>query len=558
MFRKLFVVLLTGCLGIFWSSQAGYAQQFDYPSFSRADSLRGSLNVFRSCFDVHFYDLQLRIDPAKRRIQGSNTVHFEAVNSFRRMQLDLFKNLRIDSITGPAGRYAFERQGNAFFIDMPKRVQAGQQMAITVWYGGQPTEAVNPPWDGGFSWEKDKRGRHWVGVSCEGVGASLWWPNKDHLSEEPDSMRMRFEVPKALTCVANGNLQEVQKVPGGYKAYTWFVQYPINNYNVTLNIAHYTHFEDVYVALDGDSLALDYYVLDYNKAKAVKHFEQVKPMLRAFEVCYGKYPYWQDGYALVETSYWGMEHQGAIAYGNEYKNNAYDFDFIIIHESGHEYWGNSVSAPDHAELWIHESFCTYSEAQYLEETQGYAKMIKYLMKQRDRVQYNEPVLGPLGVNYTEWEDSDMYFKGTWMLHSMRYMFKNKEAWYAAVRALYQEFKHSHATTAQITHFLDEQTPANLQPVFDQYLLHALPPALEYYFEKTATALTVHYRWNSPVADFNLPVFIAEGNKESQKLTPSTRQWQSVRFAPDSKLSWDLTKGLYDVRYMAEQASKIGD
>src|SRR5690606_34322216 len=272
----------------------------------------------------------------------------------------------------------------------------------------------------------------WIGVACEGIGASLWWPNKDHLSDEPDSMRMSYTVPSGLMAVGNGIFRNQKDLGNGFTQFDWFVHYPINNYNVTVNIAKYAHLEDTYRSKDGDTLALDYYILENNADTARAHFKQVIPMLACFEESYGKYPFWKDGYALVETPYWGMEHQGAIAYGNEYENNAFDFDFIIVHESAHEYWGNSVSVNDHGEMWIHEAFTTYAEALYLECRDDYKTSVAYLLTQKPNIKNQLPILGPIGVNYSGWEDADMYYKGSWMLHSMRNTIDNDALWHKTI------------------------------------------------------------------------------------------------------------------------------
>ena len=352
--------------------------------FTSADSLRGSLRPERTCFDVHFYNLELKVDPETKSIAGFNEIHFKAVNDFDRMQIDLFAEMEIDRILLDETELEFERKHNAVFIDFPEQIPGGTLEFITVEYHGTPRVAKMPPWDGGFVWKKDKNDKPWVGVACEGIGASLWWPLKDHLSDEPDSMAFTTIVPSDLVSVSNGHLVKQEEREEGWTAWTWRVSYPINSYNVTVNIADYAHIEDTYTNASGEH-ELDYYVLSYNEEKATEHFKQVGPMLKIFEDAFGEYPFWKDGYALVETSYWGMEHQGAVAYGNKYKNNSHGWDYIIIHESGHEWWGNSVSCPDHAELWIHESFCTYSEAVYMERRFNYEKAVDYLRGHRMKI-----------------------------------------------------------------------------------------------------------------------------------------------------------------------------
>ncbi|MEM9929625.1 MAG: M1 family metallopeptidase, partial [Bacteroidota bacterium] len=386
---------------------------FKQHHFTLADTLRGALRPERTCFDVTYYELHLEVTPTERSIEGHVNMDYRVVQPTKRLQIDLFENMAIDSIKQAGELLSYDRVANAVFVDLPYRLSANSLHRMTIWYGGQPTAAKNAPWDGGFVWSLDHHDRTWVGVACEGTGASLWWPNKDHLSDEPDSMLVSVTVPKRLFVASNGNLREEVELENNYqKRYDWFISYPINNYNVSLGIGSYIHFDSTYVAFDGEVLDLDYYVLDYNEERARKQFRQVGPMLAAFEHYFGKYPFWEDGYALIETPYLGMEHQSGIAYGNRYMRgylgglipDDMDWDFIIIHESGHEYFGNSVSVADHAEMWIHESFATYMEALYVECTAGYEDAVRYLSVFRSypTIRNQEPILGPTEVNWEDW------------------------------------------------------------------------------------------------------------------------------------------------------------
>ena len=333
--------------------------------FTHADTLRGMLTPERSCYDVKYYSLDVKVNPATQFISGSNTIQFLVDSAFDRMQIDLFSNMQIqnivldDSIIVP-----FLRDSNAIFVNLPKVLEKSTIHRVKVTYSGKPIVAKNPPWAGGFTWTNDSSGNPWVVVTCQGTGASLWLPNKDHQSDEPDSMSISVTVPKGLMDISNGRLRATTDLPDGWTRYDWFVSYPINNYNVTVNIGKYTHFADTYLS-NGDTLTLDYYVLPANTEKARTQFLQVKTMLTAFEKYFGKYPFIRDGYKLVECPHNGMEHQSAVAYGNRYlqgyKGRASSevglkFDFIIVHESAHEWWGNSVTSKDVADMWIHESF----------------------------------------------------------------------------------------------------------------------------------------------------------------------------------------------------------
>ncbi len=411
--------------------------------------------------------------------------------------------------------------------------------------------AKNAPWDGGFVWRKDTttaKNAPWVTVACEGTGASLWWPCKDHLADEPDSMRITCRVPKGLTCVSNGRFVSQQPTPDGRQTeWMWFVHYPINNYNVTLNITDYAHFADTYTARDGQKLALDYYVLPGNLERAKAHFAQVKPMLACYERYFGAYPFGRDGYKLVETPYWGMEHQSAVAYGNQYRDNPYGFDFIIIHESGHEYFGNSLSCADHAEMWLHESFTTYAEALFMECTQGLPRAIEYLNTQRRLIKNQYPMLGPLGVNADQ-QDTDIYYKGTWMLHTLRHAVGDDAKWFAAINALATEKKRSIVSTDEVVDFLGQRTGVDLRPLFDQYLRYPNLPTLEYKVNppNEASERIVTYRWRADANGFALPIQVRAGSDDWQTIRP-TRDWTAVKLPAGGVLSVNMDNGLFNTR-----------
>lgn len=498
--------------------------------YTRQDSLRGTLSSLRSCYDVHYYDLSLEVLPEKRFVSGKNVIHYLVKEDFQKLQIDLFANMKLLKIVWEGKILDFKREGNAVFVHFPQIQKKGTLASMEVWYEGQPIAAKNPPWDGGFSWRKSG-GKDWIGVSCEGIGASLWWPNKDHLSEEPDSMRIRCAVPEGLWCVSNGLFQGKRLKENGLVEFDWKVQYPINNYNVTLNIADYTHFSDVYTAADGERLALDYYVLPQNLEKAKKQFEQVKPMLACYERLFGKYPFWKDGFKLVETPYLGMEHQSAIAYGNGYRNGymgadlsrsgvGLEFDYIIIHESGHEYWGNNLSCSDHAEMWMHESWCTYTEVLYVECMFGKAKADAYVNGYRSLIENRKPLLAPLGVNAEA--PSDIYFKGALMLHTLRHVVNDDRLWFKMIYDLQQHFRHQTLSSRQMLDFMNEALQHDYTYFFRQYLQRASIPTLEIE-QKNGQ---VKYRWSGTVKDFRMPVKVLLNGQE-QIIRPSTA-WQQIK------------------------------
>lgn len=504
--------------------------------FNRSDSLRGNLSSLRSCYDVNYYDLNIVIDDKNKKISNSfNIIHFTALNNFQNLQIDLFSNLNILSIEFENTLLSFTRDHNAVFIDFPRVILTDEALSFTVSYNGEPREAVNPPWDGGFSWENDNNSLPWIGVSCQGLGASSWWPCKDHQSDEPDSMKITCSVRKPLQVISNGNLiNDTIVYNKDLNSLTtkssWFVSYPINSYNVTLCIGDYSHFNDIYINKE-DTLDLDYYVLSYNKKKAMKHFKQVKPMLACFEKYFGPYPFWSDGYALVETPYLGMEHQSAIAYGNNflhgYNGNTkftagFDFDYIIIHETGHEWWGNSISTNDIADMWIHEGFCTYSEVLYVECIYGYDAMLKYVNNQKKSVRNDKPIVGPYNVNRRG--SNDMYQKASLMLHTLRSVIDNDSLWFALIEGISHEFKHKTIDGIDVINYINSVLQRDFSTFFNQYLYNKNLPVLEYKIKSNGSYYSVMYRWDA-VSDFEMRIQVNNGTNNIW-ITPNN-SWQEL-------------------------------
>jgi aminopeptidase N len=500
--------------------------------YTLADTLRGSLRPERTCFDVTFYELNVRLDTGRQSLSGSNRIVFKVVNDFSTLQIDLYANMNIDSIISDGQRLKYRRQFNAVFVDMPDTLKKGTTGEMTVYYNGKPTIAKRPPWDGGFTWTKDNNGVFWLGVSCEGMGASLWWPNKDYLGDEPDSMRIICTVPNGLKFISNGNEEKEVTNADNTTTFYWKVSYPINNYNVTLNVGEYEHLSDVYVADDGDSLALDYYVMPYNIIKAEEQFKQVKPMLKCYEKYLGKYPFWNDGYALVETPYLGMEHQGAIAYGNKYKTG-YDgrdysrigltFDYIIIHESAHEWWGNSVSCYDLADMWIHESFATYTESLYVDCMYGPDTALKYINAKKSSIGNKNTIVGKYGVN--EEGDGDMYSKGSLFLNTLRFIVNDDPKWWSIIKGMCDTtFKFKNIGYSDVVSYFNQKTGLNLTAVFDEYLRQAAIPVLQYNLKKAeGDTFVLTYRWHADAKYFTMPFFISTGGSEKVQLN-GTPNW----------------------------------
>ncbi|MDQ3046438.1 MAG: M1 family metallopeptidase [Bacteroidota bacterium] len=500
--------------------------------FNRGDTLRGDLSEMRLCYDVLFYDLDIKVDIEKKFLSGANTIRFLVVNDFKTFQIDLFKNMNIEKIVFNKQDVLFRREFNAVFVEFPDTIRKGNTASITVHYSGKPIEAKNAPWDGGFSWSRDKRKKPFVGVSCQGTGASLWWPCKDHQSDEPNEMMIRITVPPGLKDVSNGKLLREIALPDGWTKFEWYVSYPINNYDVTLNIANYVHFGDSFIhAGYKDTLSLDYYVLPENLEKARKQFEQVKPMMDCYYGLFGEYPFLKDGYKLVEAPYLGMEHQSCIAYGNKYRNGYLGidmsgtgnrFDYIIIHESAHEWWGNSITTTDIADMWIHEGFTTYSEALYVECLYGYDSYIDYINSEKSKVQNDEPMVGKWGLNNEG--SGDMYPKGALVIHTIRSIMNDEVKFFKMLREIQVKFRYKTITSHDVESFISQYAGLDLSEVFDLYLRTTMIPELVIEYERDRTDLVIYYFYNMKGRKgFDMPVQITIEKNKYELIFPDSKR-----------------------------------
>ena len=488
-----------------------------YPDPTPRAKLLGELTAPRTCYDVTFYELNIDIDLDDRMIAGYVDFYAWAVNTFTELQFDLAKNMVLDEVNYKGRSLTYTREEDAVFVTFPA-VQAGRQFQFRVTYHGEPAQAKKPPWDGGFVWEKDKAGRDFVGVACEGDGASLWWPCKDHPTEEPDSMAINITVPSDIMCVANGRLRE--KVETDVKTtYKWFVTKPINNYNVSVNIANYTVIADTIHSVTGIQPAT-YYVLDYNEAVAREHFKEARAMMRSLEKFFGPFPFWEDGYKLVETPYLGMEHQTAVAYGNDFKTyergirTIYGYmDYIILHETAHEWWGNNITACDGADVWLHEGFAMYSEVLYVEDQLGYPMSIHYLLERRRGIQNRRAIVGPRGEYY--WGFEDAYNKGAWILHTLRSVLDDDTMFFGILKGFQQEFASQIVCTEDLVEYINSVTGQDFKPFFDQYIFDRRPPTLEYSLTKDKLL----YRYTGILPEFSMPVNVLV-NKDEVRLQPS--------------------------------------
>lgn len=492
--------------------------------FTRQDSLRGSITKERAWWDVKSYHLDIKVNPADSTISGFNTIKYQVLQEYNKMQIDLQSPMQILKVTQNGKPLQFTREGNAFFISLLVPQTVGSTKEIIVFYSGKPKVAVNPPWDGGITWRKDANGKLFIASSCQGLGASVWWPNKDHMYDEVENMLISVNVPGDLMDVSNGRLQSVKKLKDGTKTYNWYVSNPINNYGVNINIGDYVNFSEKYQGEKG-VLDCDYYVLRDNLAKAKEQFKDVPRMLKAFEHWFGPYPFYEDSYKLVEAPYLGMEHQSSVTYGNGYKNGyrgrdlsgtgwGLKFDFIIIHESGHEWFANNITYKDIADMWIHESFTNYSESLFVEYYYGKEAGDEYVRGIRKNIENDKPIIGHYDVNNEG--SSDMYYKGANMLHTIRQIVNNDEKWRIILRGLNSTFYHQTVTTKQIEDYLSTEVGINLQTVFDQYLRDVRIPTLEYFFQDN----NLGYRWTNCVNGFDMPVKVQIDGKDTW-LKPTT-------------------------------------
>ena len=499
-------------------------------SFTRKDTLRGSITEERKWWDLTYYHLDISVNPADSTIKGKNSVIYKVLEKNNVMQIDLQPPLTLYKASQNGKTLKIEQEGNAHFIQLVAKQIPGSINEIELHYGGKPRVARRPPWDGGITWKKEGNNKPFIASACQGRGASIWWPCKDHMYDEPDSMLISVTVPEDLVDVSNGRLRKVETHDNKTKTYHWFVSNPINNYGVNINIADYAHFSEKYQGEKGE-LDCDYYVLKENLDKARIHFKQVKLMLEAFEHWFGPYPFYEDGYKLVEAPYLGMEHQSSITYGNGYQNGylgndlsrsgwGEKFDFIIVHESGHEWFANSITYKDIADMWIHESFINYSECLFVEYFYGKQAGREYVLGTRRSIRNDRPIIGTYNVNRSG--SGDMYSKGGNILHTLRQVVNDDTKWRDILRGLNHQFYHQTVTSPQIENYISDKTGRNLSPFFDQYLRDYRIPVFEYSIKENELS----YRWTNCVQKFNMPVKVYLSGKEKW-LYPKSRWSKTV-------------------------------
>lgn len=509
-FLLVFTIAFSSCSILGINAKGKVPKAGKMPHFSEKDSLLGYLNPARSAFDVTFYRLHIKPDPKTKEISGRVDIEFIVLDNTDSIQIDLTQNLEIFSIRRGNQEMKYRRKETAVFIYFAERLTRGEKHNIEVVYGGKPRKAPKPPWEGGLVWKKDHNKKPWIGVACEDEGAHIWWPMKDHISDEPDSIEVRVEVDKGLKGVSNGRLVEVINQENS-DVFVWKTSYPVNTYNITFYVGDFSKLSIPYDSLK----TLDFYVLPESKAKAEVHFAQTVDIVKFFEKVFGEYPWWKDGFKMVESPFAGMEHQTAIAYGYDYKNHwMFDFDYIILHETAHEWWGNSLTAKDMAELWLHEGFATYSEAMYVEEKYGYEAYLRYMLFYRFTIKNKSPLIGPYDVAHTNYKDGDIYTKGAWFLHSLRFAIKNDSLFRDILKTFAVENRESFVSTEDFLKLVNEKTASDYTWIFNQYLYQREPPVLVFGLLYSVSGNMVEYYWENTVEGFSLPVlFEFNGQKE---------------------------------------------
>lgn len=499
--------------------------------FSRQDTLRGSITHERAWWDLKHYVLSVEVNPDEKSIRGTNTITYEVISSQNVMQIDLQEPMKIEKVTEKGLDIAFTREGNAYFIEVQEKQIVGTENAIIIYFSGKPQEARNPPWGGGFTWKKDSNGNPFIATSNQGIGASIWWPNKDHPYDEPDrGVDLIITAPFNLTAVGNGRLIKIGELETT-KSWHWQVVNPINNYGVNINIGDYVHFSEKYQGEKGE-LDMDYWVLRENEEKAKNQFKQAPKMMEAFEHWLGPYPFYEDSFKLVEVPYLGMEHQSSVTYGNKYGNGylgrdlsdsgwGLKFDFIIIHEAGHEWFANNITNTDVADMWLHEGFTAYSENLYLDYFFGKEASSEYVVGTKRMIQNDRPIIGMYHVNHEG--SSDMYYKGANILHTLRQLIENDEKWRHILRGLNAEFYHQTVSSKQVEEYISKHSGIDLTEFWEQYLRTSKIPEIAYRVEEN----TLHFRYTNSIEKFDMPVIILVNGKE-EWIFP-TSEWKTKEF-----------------------------
>ncbi len=501
------------CILLFLFTCLGISQ-----NFTRTDSIFGSITPQRAWWDLKHYDLDVSVFPERREITGTNTVTYTALDTGDELQLDLQAPMKLLSATQDGESLEIRKDGMFHYIQLKKKQKKGETYTLKVTFSGKPVIARRPPWDGGFTWNRDSNGKHFIATSNQGIGSSIWWPNKDHPYDEPDNgVDLSITVPADLVAVGNGRLITTRD-NGDTKTWHWRVINPINNYGVNINIGDYVNFSEKFEGINGE-LDLDYWVLRENLNKAKDQFQQAPLMIRAFEYWFGPYPFYEDSFKLVEVPYLGMEHQSSVTYGNRYENGYYGsdlsgtgwglrFDFIIIHEGGHEWFANNITNTDVADMWIHEGFTAYSENLYLDYHFGKEAASEYVVGTRQHITNDIPIIGPYNVRQNG-SKLDMYYKGANILHTLRQLLEDDTKWRNILRGLNSQFRHKTVSSKQVEDYISEKSGIDLTEFWQQYLRTVMIPKLEYKLE----GKEVRFRYAEIIEKFDMPVMVLVNGKE---------------------------------------------
>jgi aminopeptidase N len=554
------LLILFGIISFSAHAQLGATKE----KFTRADSLRGMLTPLRTCYDINYYHLDVKFDIDKKFISGSNLFKFTATQDFTKLQFDLYANLQVEKVIYKGKEVPYTREEAAVFITFPTTIAKGSKDEFTVYYSGNPTVAKNAPWDGGVVYRTDSLGKPWVATACQGAGASIWWPTKDHQADEVDSVLISISAPTGLKDVSNGRLRKTTDLKNGYTRFDWFVGNPINNYDIEANIGDYAHFGDTYAGEKG-KLTTDFWVLSYNVAKAKKQFGRDVPrMLKAFEHWFGPYPWYEDGYKLIETPHLGMEHQSGVAYGNHYVNGYYaggrgtpkgidlsgtglglTWDYIIVHESGHEWFGNNITSKDIGDMWIHEGFTDYSESLFIENTSTKLAGQEYVSGLRRNIGNRTPVVGPYNVNKEG--SGDMYNKGSVILNMIRTVINDDEKWRNILRGLNKTFYHQTVTYDDITKYISAQSGIDLTTVFDQYLHYATLPIVEF----AVIDGKLNAKWIAEARGFNMPLKVRVKGGSYSFVKPGAGRFTPIDIPGITKVNLEVDTFNYYVGVMID-------
>lgn len=506
-----------------------------YPVATKSDSLLGMLTKYRTCYDIYYEDLNISLNPDKKTIKGNEKIYSSVTSDFDTLQLDLYKNFTIDNILlNDSSKLNYYRVENSVFIKMPRKLKTGEKFFINFYYNGAPHVAVKAPWDGGFVWSKDKSGNPWIGVACEGEGPGIWRPAKDHNYDEPDSASVNITVKQPLVGASNGVLRETIVNKDSTRTFRWFTSYSINNYNITVYAGNFVTLEDTLQSISGNVVPITYYILPEDMESAKRQFVQAKPILHFYETVFGEYPWQRDGYKLIDSPFEGMEHQSAIAYGSGFKNLFEGgWDYIILHETAHEWWGNSITAFDLAEGWLHEGFATYAECLYIEKEYP-GKEYPYMLFMRSTIKNVRPVIGPPGRKffYDPKVDSDLYMKGAWILHSLRAYLDNDSLFFDILKTFQSRYREKIVTSKDFTDLANEKSGEDLNWFFDQYLKSRFVPVLEVCVSQGG----LYYRWTQTNANFKMPVKVKVSDTEEIKITPTAKTQFLNRSMPSISIS----------------------